>query len=330
MKRLLSLFLTLALCTGAALTVQAAGKEVYFQGKGVSATLKGVIGEYKVPVIDGVYEDGEYVMKEKTIQVYCIPESTEISIDLPGQFDLFPGGMGGFRLQDGKYQPPAEELGTEGQQFYVCGPGTATRTIKKPEFAELLDIHSFWICDGIEFYYCHGDVSPYAEKPVVEAPKPAAPPVQNIPAAGTAYASTQMVSIDGKAVELQAYALKDAAGNPTNYVKLRDVAYAINGSAAQFEVGWDGSVNILTGKAYTPAGSEMKTPFSGNRKYTVPAAVTKVNGQASSLTAITLTDDKGGGYTYYKLRDLGKELGFNVGWSAATGIFIETDKPYTE
>ena len=31
----------------------------------------------------------------------------------------------------------------------------------------------------------------------------------------------------------------------------------------------------------------------------MPAAVTKVNGQASSLTAITLTDDKGGGYTYY-------------------------------
>lgn len=67
--------------------------------------------------------------------------------------------------------------------------------------------------------------------------------------AKTAYASTQSVKVDGVAVEFQMYALKDEKGNDTNYVKVRDVAYALNGTAAQFNVGWDGAVNLVTGQA---------------------------------------------------------------------------------
>ena len=144
-----------------------------------------------------------------------------------------------------------------------------------------------------------------------------------------AYASTQTVTVDGKAVEFQMYALKDAQGNPTNYVKLRDIASVVNGTKAQFEVGWDGAVNIETGKAYTANGTEMKTPYSGDRAYSPATAATNVNGSAASLEAIVLTDDAGGAYTYYKLRDLGKALGFNVDWSAEKGVFVETDKPYS-
>ncbi|MCI9515093.1 MAG: hypothetical protein HFF61_12290, partial [Oscillospiraceae bacterium] len=55
-----------------------------------------------------------------------------------------------------------------------------------------------------------------------------------------------------------------------------------------------------------------------------------VDGEAVELTAITLTDDAGGGYTYFKLRDLGKVLGFNTGWTREQGVFVESDKPYTE
>ena len=61
---------------------------------------------------------------------------------------------------------------------------------------------------------------------------------------GTAYASTQTILVDGTSVVFQAYALKDANGNDTNYVKLRDVAQVLNGTAAQFEVGWNGAVNL--------------------------------------------------------------------------------------
>ena len=149
-------------------------------------------------------------------------------------------------------------------------------------------------------------------------PKPAAA------GTNTAYASTQSVLVDGRAVEFQCYALKDANGNDTNYIKLRDIASILNGTAVQFEVGWNGAVNIETGKAYTPNGSEMSTPFSGNRAYENATAPTNINGQTAALEAIMLKDDKGGAYTYYKLRDLGTSLGFKVDWSAEKGIFIET------
>ena len=54
-----------------------------------------------------------------------------------------------------------------------------------------------------------------------------------------------------------------------------------------------------------------------------------MNGAESDLSAIVLTDDNGGAYTYYQLRDLGQKLGFNVGWSGERGVFIESDKPYS-
>lgn len=143
-------------------------------------------------------------------------------------------------------------------------------------------------------------------------------------AANTAYPSTQTVEVDGKAIEFQCYALKDAAGNLTNYVKLRDVADALNGSAAQFEVGYYGTVNIATGWAYTPNGSEGSTPFSGQRECLPTTQKVNIDGKLTNLEAFTLTDDAGGGYTYYKLRDLGEAIGFKVDWTAERGIFIET------
>ncbi len=163
---------------------------------------------------------------------------------------------------------------------------------------------------------------------VVMEPQSVEPAPAPIPASGTAYASTQSVNVDGKAVEFQMYALKDAAGNATNYIKLRDLAGILNGTAAQFNVGWDGSVTITAKTAYTPNGTEGSTPFSGDRAYQQASAPTKVNGQSKDLAAFVINDDNGGGYTYYQLRDLAQALGFNVGWSADKGVFVETGKPY--
>lgn len=148
--------------------------------------------------------------------------------------------------------------------------------------------------------------------------------IHYIPFAYIAYPSTQLVDVDGTPVEFQCYALKDEKGNDTNYIKLRDVAYVLSGTAVQFDVGWDGAVNLQTGKGYTPNGSEMRTPFSGQRAYEPATARTRVNGAAAALGAIVLKDDDGGAYTYYKLRDLGAALGFTVDWSADRGIYIET------
>lgn len=144
-----------------------------------------------------------------------------------------------------------------------------------------------------------------------------------------AYAATQTVLVDGKAVEFQAYALRDENGFDTNYVKLRDVAHVLNGTKAQFEVGWvseTGWVSVTTGTAYTPNGTELFTPYTGDRSYIAVSGPTLVNQQPVELAAIQLQDDQGGGYTYYKLRDLGIALGFTVDWTEETGVTIQTGK----
>ena len=49
-----------------------------------------------------------------------------------------------------------------------------------------------------------------------------------------------------------------------------------------------------------------------------------------ALEAITLTDSSGNGYTYFKVRDLGQALGFDVTWDSAAGaIVIDTTRPYS-
>lgn len=145
----------------------------------------------------------------------------------------------------------------------------------------------------------------------------------------TAYPATQTVDLDGRKVEFQMYALKDKNGNPTNYIKVRDLAKELTGSKAAFSVEWNGGVELVHGGVYSPNGTEGFSAFTTPWPYTLPTSPTKVGGADSGLQAIVLTDKKGGGHTYYQLRDLGRALGFNVGWSAAKGVFIETDKPYT-
>ncbi|USF27307.1 hypothetical protein N510_002253 [Firmicutes bacterium ASF500] len=144
---------------------------------------------------------------------------------------------------------------------------------------------------------------------------------------GMAYASTQSVEVDGAPVEFQMYALKDSDGNPTNYVKLRDVAHVLNSTPARFWVGYDGAIAIITGSVYVDQGSEMHTPYSGDRSYRRGGGPVRVDGALVSLESIILTDDQGGDYTYFKLRDLGEALGFTVGWTSQRGVYIETGVP---
>ena len=168
-----------------------------------------------------------------------------------------------------------------------------------------------------------------AETAPAAEPEPA-PAVTTAPAdANIAHARTQTIDLDGKMLILPTYALVDSNGNETNFVRLRDIAYVMNGTAARFNVGWGGAVNIAPKTDYAPVGGELKTPFTVDRAYQESKAETKIDGQTVALRAILLTDDTGGGYTYYKLRDLGEALGFNVGWSAERGIYIESNKPYT-
>ena len=69
--------------------------------------------------------------------------------------------------------------------------------------------------------------------------------------------STQYLNVDGKAINCDKYNIDDE-----NYFKLRDLAYVLNGTGSQFDVGYDeatGTVSVTTNHAYTkPDGTELK------------------------------------------------------------------------
>ena len=48
-----------------------------------------------------------------------------------------------------------------------------------------------------------------------------------------------------------------------------------------------------------------------------------------SVSSIVLTDDSGGDYTYFKLRDLGYRLEFNVSYINGQ-VVINTNEPYSD
>ena len=74
--------------------------------------------------------------------------------------------------------------------------------------------------------------------------------------------------------------------------------------------------------------SELSTPFSGDRAYRAGTADTMVGATKYPISSIILTDDKGGDYTYYKLRDLGTYLDFNVSFIDGQ-VVVTTNEPYS-
>ena len=137
--------------------------------------------------------------------------------------------------------------------------------------------------------------------------------------------SDQSVRVDDAIETLHMYALLDANGYATNYVRIRDVAYLLNGTPAQFNIDfYSGIVHVVTGQGYASNGTELAAPFSGAMPYGWSGDRTDINGQMLPLSSIRITAESGGGYTYYKLRDLGQYLGFGVDWDLEQGISIST------
>ena len=117
--------------------------------------------------------------------------------------------------------------------------------------------------------------------------------------------------------------------NGSNYFKIRDLAAILNGTGKQFSVGYDGTKNAVTattGQGYARQPGDLAgAPAGGSQTADPSNDAIYVDGQK-----ITAEVYKINGSNYFKLRDLGKALDFYVGWSADRGVYIETDKPYSE
>lgn len=263
-----------------------------------------------------------------TLQNWSDPQGLEIGQSLTVE----PGG----RITGGCLIFYAGATCTGLDLYYLAGGQETLLTRPVAELGALLGDDyqpTFWFVAETGRYVLHGnefDADPF------ELPPPAEHVIvrQDIPAAGTAVESRQTVELDGRAVELAAYALLDERGYPTNYVRLRDLALLMEGTAAQFDVTWSREAGIVVAPRHFYEfehrnGTEGNVPFSGDQPYTAWLRDTEVAGRLLPLTAFRIEYD-GGGHTYYQLRDLGRALDFNVGWTRERGMFIEPDKPYTD
>ena len=131
------------------------------------------------------------------------------------------------------------------------------------------------------------------------------------------------VLVNGTQVAFDAY---NISGN--NYFKLRDVAYTLNGTEKQFEVGWDSennAISLTSGLLYTAVGGEMSGKGSGNKTPAPTNSKIYLDSVEVSLTAYNIE-----GNNYFKLRDIGKAFDFGVDWDGARNtIVIDTSKGYT-
>lgn len=137
----------------------------------------------------------------------------------------------------------------------------------------------------------------------------------------TVSSTASSVLVDGEDVAFDAY---NIGGN--NYFKLRDLAYVLNGTEKQFEVGFDSAKNAImltSGEEYTPVGGEMS---GGNNSNTVTPATAQIylDGREIKLTAYNI-----GGSNYFKLRDLGEAVNFGVSYdNVKKMIIIDSSKNY--
>ncbi len=130
----------------------------------------------------------------------------------------------------------------------------------------------------------------------------------------------QALKIDGVAVSgCEVYNIED-----WNYFKLRDMAYLLRATGSRFSVTWDGAtqtVSVVTGADYVPDGSEMKPRNlsaetlrrAGESRQTI-----LINGAPdSSLKAYLIGDNN-----FFRLRDLGRALGFSVDYDPETNTML--------
>ena len=131
--------------------------------------------------------------------------------------------------------------------------------------------------------------------------------------------STHNLSIDGEPKEAEMYNINDE-----NYFKLRDVAALLRGTEAQFEVTWDEENNCIvveTGKPYTPVGGELDQGADRSGSIVVSPQSMTVDGEAVNVTAYNLQ-----GNNYFRIRDLGRVLGFGVDFGENSTVLNSTAK----
>ncbi|MCL2774381.1 MAG: hypothetical protein FWD71_13665 [Oscillospiraceae bacterium] len=119
--------------------------------------------------------------------------------------------------------------------------------------------------------------------------------------------------IDVNGLDGKVFAFKTYNIDGSDYFKLRDLAYALNGTEKQFDVGWENAKNAISltsGKPYTAVGGEMSDNGTGDKTAAPTTSKIYLDGKEISLTAYNID-----GNNYFKLLDIGHAFNFNVDWN---------------
>ena len=115
----------------------------------------------------------------------------------------------------------------------------------------------------------------------------------------------QILRCAGGARDVEAYSI-----NGETYCKLRDVAMLLSDTPVRFSVDYDAetdAVVLTSGAPYTPVGGELSTETDRSAALAVSRQSLTADGESLSLCAYNLA-----GNNFYRLRDLGAALGFDV------------------
>lgn len=128
-----------------------------------------------------------------------------------------------------------------------------------------------------------------------------------------------IMSVNGADVGFKTYTTYDANGGATTYVDIFEVAKSLAGTECQFNVNvYENGDLLLNGAPY--AHSFINEPFTTTGTDYWSYCLIKLNNTNYSLNCYVID-----GVRYFKLRDLGTLLGFNVEWENGK-ITISTSK----
>lgn len=131
--------------------------------------------------------------------------------------------------------------------------------------------------------------------------------------------SPQNVTIDGVKKAFEVYNID---GN--NFFKLRDVAYSLNGTGSQFSVDFNqekSSIEIKKESAYVSVGGEMSVGVDKSKSAVKSTQKIIINNVEKELTAYNI-----GGNNFFKMRDLGEALDFDVEFDSSSNTVVVKSK----
>lgn len=123
--------------------------------------------------------------------------------------------------------------------------------------------------------------------------------------------TNQRFVANGQTVDCEIYNI-----DGSNYFKLRDLAQLMSGTDSRFSVSYDagtGTVSLVTGESYVPVGGELAPGEDRSASAVKSPQTLLLNGGAVSPEAWNI-----GGSNFFKLRDLGRLLGFSVRYDEAS------------